>query len=671
MNFKHLSRSASLALFVLLWSTPALAQELPRVRLLHPQPGMQFYVDRIEVAGDIPAGTYFYLNDTLMLPDSEGRFRHMVELVGSTISIRLEECRGSDIFLDTLQVFHRLPDHLQGDSVFINNNIPEKLEIQELYPRNGRFTGEAVSLRGKTHPLATLLLNGDTVQVFPSGAFTRFVQVPPGENVYQFTAMLNGTTVSSSVTLSRPLPKPPLTQLDPTSALPRRETWVMAGDDLGVGVSGPPFQQAQYRVKGVTGWRSLHEEQPGRYVANLNLNDIDHETRTVIQYRVGIFSRRIKSAPLRILVEPLGGMTRDPDSRVYDTADSEQLFFPLADSVSLQIIGLYDRMYKIRLGQHRSGYIYSSKVSLDPGSRLTRPLLLGSLSSENRGDWVIFKLPSGARRLPFECKEKALPGRLELKVYGAKQGWEWTTYPDSNSTIAYLERSQPEDLIWQLDIFPQNRFWGWFARYEGNDLVIGVRKAPVIDPLQPFANIRIEIDPGHGGWERGARGITGYAEADANLRYSLKLEKLLVDAGAEVFMTRRDDHQLSLPQRAEQARQDSVHIFVMAHNNAPGAARDIMLAHGASTYYTWPSSKALCDAVYPHLGNMGIATSGEVVRYYYYLTRQTEYLVYLIEGAFMTYPPEEMFLMSEEGLDTLAMAVYRGLEDFLASQAQQ
>lgn len=413
----------------------------------------------------------------------------------------------------------------------------------------------------------------------------------------------------------------------------------------------------------------MKEDRPGQYTYSYHLNDIDEEINTHVIYRVGLFSKKVSSAPLRILTDAIGGLTIDEDTRVYDTADTEQLLFPLADSVSLQIIGLENRMYHIRLGEDRTAYVREALVELNPTSRITTPHFLGSMHGENQKDWAVFRIRSGSTRLPFEIKEKAVPARLELKVYGAKQGWEWTTYPKGDSIISFVERSQPEDLIWQMDFYPKHGFWGWYGRYEGEYLVIGIRKAPEISKENPFANIKIEIDPGHGGWQRGARGITGYAEADANLRYSLKLEKLLMDAGATVFMTRRDDRQISLADRAKIARDDSVHIFVMAHNNAPGANRNILEARGASTFYTWPSAKGLSDKLYPHMQNMGIETSGKVVRYYYYLTRQTEYLVYLIEGAFMTNPEEEMFLLSEEGLDRLAMAAYKGLEEFLMEKA--
>ncbi|MEA3288115.1 MAG: N-acetylmuramoyl-L-alanine amidase [Candidatus Marinimicrobia bacterium] len=642
---------------------------IPRLKLLHPRPDMQFWVDQIEVAGDIPPGTEVRVAGEVVFPDDDGRFRHMLTLDRPTVLIPITETRGSRVFHDTTRVFHRAPDHMMADSIFINHNIPQELAINFVYPQSGNFRGSQISLRGRTHPEATLFMNNDTVKVYASGAYTIHVQIQPGENHFDFQATLDSTVVSERLTLTKPLPAPIALDLEPRTAQPASERWILAGEQLQVGIRGPYSKKVYYKIPGVTGWRILNESKPGHYQGSVQPGDIDKELNTRVLYRMGVLSKRIKSAPLRILTDALGGLTTHVDTRVYDTPSTDQLLFPMADSVSLQIIGLKDHMYHIQLGDYRTAYVRASRVVLNPESKLNSAHFLGSMQAENQEDWNLFRIYTGKQRLPFEIKEKAVPSRLELRVFGAKQGWEWTTYPEDDSAILFVERSQPEDLIWQMDFYPSQKFWGWFGRYEGDYLVIGIRKAPVISQDSLFANIRIEIDPGHGGWQRGALGLTGYAEADANLRYSLMLEKMLLEAGATVYLTRRDDRQLSLAQRAEIARNDSVHIFVMAHNNAPGSSRDILMAKGASTFYTWPSAKALSDKLYPHLSNMGIDTSGKVIRYYYYLTRQTEYLVYLIEGAFMTYPYEEMFLLSEEGLETLARAAYLGLEDFLLEQA--
>ncbi|NQT63466.1 MAG: N-acetylmuramoyl-L-alanine amidase [Candidatus Marinimicrobia bacterium] len=660
-----------LTLFFTLSSLIIAQENPPRLEILHPKPDMQFWVDRIEVAGNVPTGTEVMVAGTQVVPDEEGLFRHLIDLDQPEVLIPISEKSGTATYLDTIRVFHRNLDHMTTDSVFINNNIPAELSIHMGYPTSGKFYSSEVSLRGRTHPEALLFMNGDTVKVFKSGAFTSHVEINQGDNEFEFIARLNDIEVRELVTLSRPTEREDLTALDKKSARPIRDRWAIAGDHLQLSIHGPQSESVYFKIPGITGWKKMNEGKPGYYTYSYHLLDIDEEVNTKVLYRLGSFSKRVRSAPLRILTDALGGLTVDEDTRVYDTPDTDQLLFPLADSVSLQIIGLENRMYRIRLGQYRTAYVLANRVELNPDSRLTSSHFLGSMHGENEDDWAVFRIRTGTTRLPFEIKEKAKPARLELKVYGAKQGWEWTTYPEGDSVITYLERSQPEDLVWQMDFYPKHGFWGWYGGYEGEYLVISVRKAPEISRDSLFANVKIEIDPGHGGWQRGARGITGYAEADANLRYCLKLEKLLLDAGATVFLTRRDDHQISLADRAKIAREDSVHIFVMAHNNAPGASRNILEAKGASTFYTWPSAKGLSDKIYPHMHNMGIETSGKVARYYYYLTRQTEYLVYLIEGAFMTNPEEEMFLLSEEGLDALAQAAFNGLEEFLLEKAEQ
>lgn len=642
-------------------------ENTPRLKILHPRQDMQFWVNKIEIAGDIPPGTQVLISGEEVFPDENGRFRYMFPLNQSSVLIPIEETRGSLVFTDTLRVFHRTPDRMSPDSTFVNNNIPEELDIHIRGPRGGSFYRPVTNIYGRTHPNATLKLNGDTLLVYGSGAFTQFVQIQPGRNQFILESTHNGDNVSDTLVLTRFLPD--LNSWIPESAKPNSERWIMGGEHLQVGIHGPPERHVQYKIPGISGWINLPEIAPGNYAASHHLIDIDEEITTRVLYRSGIFSKRMSSSPLKIITDALGGFSIHEDTRVYDTANDENLLFPLADSISLQISGLENRMYQIKLGRYRTAYVKADRVAIDPGKKLTSPHFLGRMAAENNSDWSIFKIHTGSIRLPFEIKEKAVPGRLELSVYGAKQGWEWSIYPEDDSAINIVERSQPHDLVWQMDFYPKQKFWGWFGRYEGEYLVIGIRKAPMVDQDSLFANIRIEIDPGHGGWQRGAVGSTGYAEADANLRYSLKLAKMLRDAGATVFMTRLDDRQLSLAKRAEIARNDSVHIFVMAHNNAPGSRSNFLEAKGASTFYTWPSSKPLSDKLYPYMGNMGIDTSGKVVRYYYYLTRQTEYLVYLVEGAFMTNPEEEMFLLSEEGLESLANAAFLGLEDFLSENA--
>jgi len=667
-------------LSILILISPVFSQAAPDLpyKLLFPRDGLLSWVDSIMVTGETDRDIQVFVNQQITPVDSTGRFYAPFGLEYGPNSIQIKLQRGLETLVDTVTVERMYLNQLDADSNYVNRNLPDSLFISFGHRQNSRIWGDHLGLRGLTHPQATILHEGDTLEVFPTGAFTRYLEIAPGENAFAFTAILGNEIVYDTLRLTRrtrPEFIPKTTKdINPESTAPYQERWLMAGDVLALGCQAVPGVGVQAKIPGGSRWIDLMEAQPGYYTGSWLVPAGTVLENVFVKYRVKgtLLGVRKSLAPVRVLAEPLGAMTIHPDSRVYDVASDNNLFFPLPDSIQVQVIGLERNMYRIRLSPTRSGYLKRDRVALDPTARLPRPIMLGSMFAQNDStEWHRFKLYVGNRRIPFEIKERGVPLRIELKLYGAKQGWEWTTYPDSSGEISLIERTQPSDEVWQMTFYAEDEiFWGWYAKYVGNFLEIGIRKAPELDPENPFAGLRILVDPGHGAWERGAVGLTGYAEGDANLQYSRMLVDMLRQAGADARLTRNIDKQMSLAERAEIAREDSCHIFVWAHNNAPGGGRDLMEAKGSSTYYTWPSSKKLCDTVYPHLGNMGIATSGKVSRYYYYMTRQTEYLVYLIEGAFMTHPGEEAFLLTEEGLHTLAQAVYRGLEDFLQRQAQ-
>jgi N-acetylmuramoyl-L-alanine amidase len=88
----------------------------------------------------------------------------------------------------------------------------------------------------------------------------------------------------------------------------------------------------------------------------------------------------------------------------------------------------------------------------------------------------------------------------------------------------------------------------------------------------------IVIDPGHGGVFRGARGVGGLDEADVNLGVALYLWGLLEEAGAEVVLTRKTDHDFvdgdssalrkDLQARVDIVEETSPDLFISLHHNA-------------------------------------------------------------------------------------------------------
>lgn len=104
-----------------------------------------------------------------------------------------------------------------------------------------------------------------------------------------------------------------------------------------------------------------------------------------------------------------------------------------------------------------------------------------------------------------------------------------------------------------------------------------------------FVDALVTIDPGHGGDEPGTINY-GMVEKDINLDISLRLEKLLNDAGVTTQMTRREDKTVGLRKRAEMANSAAANLFISVHNNYLPGYPDF---GGTETLYAFPDNPIL------------------------------------------------------------------------------
>src|ERR1700730_10433834 len=131
----------------------------------------------------------------------------------------------------------------------------------------------------------------------------------------------------------------------------------------------------------------------------------------------------------------------------------------------------------------------------------------------------------------------------------------------------------------------------WFpnAIAELNKRPIVVPPVQLLPPSQQdlqlqrrVSKMRIVVDAGHGGRDRGTVGRDGLLEKDLVLEIGQRLGKLLEDLGMQVIYTRRDDSYISLDERASIANQAQADLFVSVHANSS----DLSSARGVETYYT-------------------------------------------------------------------------------------
>ena len=130
---------------------------------------------------------------------------------------------------------------------------------------------------------------------------------------------------------------------------------------------------------------------------------------------------------------------------------------------------------------------------------------------------------------------------------------------------------------------------------EGNDLLLDIRRPPVLDGGNPLSGRLIAVDPGHP--PGGAIGPTGLREAEANLAVALDLRRLLAGAGARVLMTRTEDIAVDLAPRVAMAERADADVLLSIHNNALPDGIDPFTHHGTSVYYNHPGSIPLARAI--------------------------------------------------------------------------
>lgn len=180
--------------------------------------------------------------------------------------------------------------------------------------------------------------------------------------------------------------------------------------------------------------------------------------------------------------------------------------------------------------------------------------------------------------------------------------------------------------------------------------------------VSPVSGRQIWLDPGHGGRETGAIGRAGTLEKDVNLAVARLLRGLLVQAGADVRMTRDSDVAVGLYARPQMSSAAGADAFVSIHSNAAGTPE----AGGTETYY-WsnhPNSRLLAEciqrAVVEALGlrDRGVRTNNYVV------LRENRVPAALVELAFLSNPAEERLLADPAFQRRAAEGIREGLMDY-------
>jgi len=291
--------------------------------------------------------------------------------------------------------------------------------------------------------------------------------------------------------------------------------------------------------------------------------------------------------------------------------------------------------------------------------------IVGSVRLSATPRSLVLRVPLPAR-VPFQVEEA--DRSLTLRLYGVASDVNWMQHGGTDSYVTRMSYAQPAADEVTLTLSLAGPVWGYRTRWSGRDLLLEVRRPPVIDPRRPLAGRTIVLDPGHP--PVGAKGPSGLWEPVATLAVAQQAKTLLERAGATVLLTRTDSMPIDLFPRTRFAEQHDADVLVSIHANALPDGVNPFVNNGTSVYYFHPRSAALARTLDRALvAELGMRDLG-MGRGDYALVRNPWMPSALTEGLFMMIPEQEAMLASPEGRLRYARGVARGIEDFLRGMSR-
>lgn len=320
--------------------------------------------------------------------------------------------------------------------------------------------------------------------------------------------------------------------------------------------------------------------------------------------------------------------------------------------------------YRLSLCQGLHAWVEDRFVTLDTSRADPPRSVVDAIFVRDGDEWTQIRIPL-EEPLIYRLEERPATGSLVIDLYGAVARVDQINYENQDSSIRHIAWNQVGDDLLRLEIYTNlSRFWGYGATYEGNTLLVKVRRPPEIERRSLKGRV-IALDPGHGGSEDGAIGPTRLLEKDANLALASKMKRLLEKEGARVVLTRWSDSTVAIYDRIDCAVSQNAEILLSLHNNALPDGRNPFVERGSSVYYYHPQSRDLAWALHKEL----LKASGLRDQGFFYknlaLARPTQLPAVLIECAFIIHPEEEMLLRDDRFLDRLAKGLVKGLKNYL------
>ncbi len=317
--------------------------------------------------------------------------------------------------------------------------------------------------------------------------------------------------------------------------------------------------------------------------------------------------------------------------------------------------------YKVQLSANHTAYLSKSNFKEDTSFQ-KKPFYLTSswrVFGDEKYDYVTISLPE---RLPYSSQVELCPNILTVDIFGATSNTNWMTQLKTVKEIHQVWYEQKENDVFRVYIRLKNeKNWGHYIYYVKNVLHIRVKR----QPSDKIRDLVIAVDAGHGGSNSGATGLSSKVlEKEYTLRIAKELEKKLSSKGAEVFMTRSEDVDVSMVDRTLMLREKDPDLLISIHLNSSGN----QTIKGVSTYYRYLAFRPLSQYILDRMLELKLNNFGNIGGFNFSLSGPTEYPNCLVEVAFLSNVEDEQRILNEKFHRQVAEKIYEGIRDWLRSR---
>ncbi len=447
----------------------------------------------------------------------------------------------------------------------------------------------------------------------------------------------------------------------------------------------------------------------------LNISGTESEEKKKLQFTVGTYTVKVTrgSAFLVVTDQKRQSVYQLPLGVVYAAGS---YFVPLKS-----FIRFFNNI-------HRPSLTYNGTFLLVGTGPAVPQYDISSILLEPKSNGMLIRIP-----VPRPMKD--------LESWVRNDGWFYVTIPDARADTDAVDRTKPAGLVKKviaiqspMSVQLTFKLSGTISSTEliqnpvSNDIVITIRtkggedrmveakkrealRAGLEQQRDRWDLDAIVIDPGHGGKDWGAIGVSGVREKDITLGVGLKLGKLIKKglSGVRVIYTRSDDRFVELDRRGQIANEADGKLFISIHCNSlkrkpnptrgfevyllrPGRTEEaiaiaerenavIELEEGYEKRYQQlteenfilvtmaqsahvKASEAFADIAQREMeSRTGLSNRGVRQAGFYVLVGAAMPNV-LVETAYLSNREDERYLKSESGQQKIAESLYRAIKEY-------